>query len=191
QTVMRSINTSLFSIVPIASLLVVAVWLMGVGTLKDLALVQLIGVIAGTFSSIFLASPLLVTLKSVQKAYREHDAKVARARELAASGAGPLGRADVSGDRPADGAATATAGEPGTGAATAVDPAATAAADRGAVVARSSSVLTSGTDGDAPAGDPTVTDDTTPGDGAGTARRTVRPPSTPTTDSGRSWRPGM
>ncbi|WP_260429327.1 protein translocase subunit SecF, partial [Corynebacterium bovis] len=101
QTVMRSINTSLFSIVPIASLLVVAVWLMGVGTLKDLALVQLIGVIAGTFSSIFLASPLLVTLKSVQKAYREHDAKVARARELAASGAGPLGRADVSGDRPA------------------------------------------------------------------------------------------
>ncbi|RRQ17437.1 hypothetical protein CXF35_03150, partial [Corynebacterium bovis] len=70
--------------------------------------------------------------------------------------------------------------------------AATAAdADRGAVVARSSSVLTFGTDGDAPAGDPTVTDDTTPGDAAGTARRTVRPPSTPTTDSGRSWRPGM
>ncbi|MDN5683491.1 protein translocase subunit SecF [Corynebacterium glyciniphilum] len=83
QTVMRSLNTSLFSVVPIASLLVVAVWLMGVGTLKDLALVQFVGVIAGTFSSIYFSAPLLVTLKSRQKKMVEHDRKVARARELA------------------------------------------------------------------------------------------------------------
>ena len=37
QTLMRSFNTSLISVVPIVSLIVVAVWLLGVGTLKDLA----------------------------------------------------------------------------------------------------------------------------------------------------------
>jgi len=41
QTFMRSINTSLISVIPVMSLMVVAVWLLGVGTLKDLALVQL------------------------------------------------------------------------------------------------------------------------------------------------------
>ncbi|WP_010118726.1 protein translocase subunit SecF [Corynebacterium nuruki] len=82
QTIMRSLNTSLFSVIPIAALLVIAVWLMGVGTLKDLALVQLAGVIAGTFSSIYFSAPLLVTMKGWQKKYREHDQRVARAREL-------------------------------------------------------------------------------------------------------------
>ncbi|MEJ6548355.1 MULTISPECIES: protein translocase subunit SecF [unclassified Corynebacterium] len=107
QTVMRSLNTSLFSVVPIASLLVVAVWLMGVGTLKDLALVQFVGVIAGTFSSIYFSAPLLVTLKSRQKKMVEHDRKVARARELAA-GRGPSAPAaapdEAAGDAPSDGA---------------------------------------------------------------------------------------
>ena len=63
QTFMRSINTSLISVLPIISLMVVAVWLLGVGTLKDLALVQLVGVIVGTYSSIFFATPLLVALR--------------------------------------------------------------------------------------------------------------------------------
>ena len=48
QTFMRSINTSLISVLPILALMVIAVWLLGVGTLKDLALVQLVGVIVGT-----------------------------------------------------------------------------------------------------------------------------------------------
>ena len=48
---------------PILALIVVAVWLLGVGTLKDLALVQFVGIMVGTYSSIFFASPLLVTLR--------------------------------------------------------------------------------------------------------------------------------
>lgn len=84
QTIMRSINTSIFSLVPIASLLIVAVGIMGVGTLKDLALVQFIGVIAGTLSSIFFAAPLLVTFKMRQKKYKQHEVRVERARSLAA-----------------------------------------------------------------------------------------------------------
>lgn len=99
QTVMRSINTSLFSVVPIASLLVVAVWLMGVGMLKDLALVQFVGVIAGTFSSIYFSAPLLVTLKSRQKKMIEHNKKVARSRELAATrGSTPVAADDNAAD---------------------------------------------------------------------------------------------
>src|SRR4029077_19024772 len=63
QTFMRSINTSLISVLPIISLMVVAVWLLGVGTLKDLALVQLVGVIVGTYSSFFSPPRLLISLR--------------------------------------------------------------------------------------------------------------------------------
>ncbi|PLA13719.1 protein translocase subunit SecF [Corynebacterium riegelii] len=80
QTVMRSISTSVISALPIVALMVVAVWMLGVGTLKDLALIQLIGVIEGIFSSLFLATPLLVSLVERQKRYRDHNEEVARYR---------------------------------------------------------------------------------------------------------------
>jgi preprotein translocase subunit SecF len=83
QTFMRSINTSLISVLPIASLMVVAVWLLGVGTLKDLALVQLVGVIVGTYSSIFFATPLLVTLRERTDLVRTHTRRVLRRRKAA------------------------------------------------------------------------------------------------------------
>ena len=83
QTFMRSINTSLISVLPIASLMVVAVWLLGVGTLKDLALVQLVGVIVGTYSSIFFATPLLVTLRERTELVRTHTHRVLRRRKAA------------------------------------------------------------------------------------------------------------
>lgn len=76
QTVMRSISTTIISALPIIALIVIAVWLMGVGTLKDLALVQLIGVIEGTFSSVFLATPILVSLKNRSKKTSEHNRQV-------------------------------------------------------------------------------------------------------------------
>ena len=91
QTFMRSINTSLISVLPIIALIVVAVWLLGVGTLKDLALVQLVGVIVGTYSSIFFATPLLVTLRERTDAtVLELDKKAARyqarkAKDIAAA----------------------------------------------------------------------------------------------------------
>ncbi len=72
QTFMRSINTTLISIIPVISLMVVAVWLLGVGTLKDLALVMLVGVMCGTYSSIFFATPLLVTLRERTELVRTH-----------------------------------------------------------------------------------------------------------------------
>lgn len=80
QTFMRSISTTIISALPILALMVVAVWMMGVGTLKDLALIQLIGVIEGTFSSVFLATPLLVALKNRTAKAKRHNAEVAAYR---------------------------------------------------------------------------------------------------------------
>lgn len=80
QTFMRSINTSLIGVLPVLSLMVVAVWLLGVGTLKDLALVQLIGIVIGTYSSIFFATPLLVTLRERTELVRTHTRRVMRRR---------------------------------------------------------------------------------------------------------------
>ncbi|WP_101949697.1 protein translocase subunit SecF [Mycobacterium sp. 3519A] len=81
QTFMRSINTSLISVLPIVALMVVAVWLLGVGTLKDLALVQLVGVIVGTYSSIFFATPLLVSLRERTDLVRTHTRRVLNRRK--------------------------------------------------------------------------------------------------------------
>jgi preprotein translocase subunit SecF len=81
QTFMRSINTSLISVLPVVALMVVAVWLLGVGTLKDLALVQLVGILVGTYSSIFFATPLLVTLRERTEIVRTHTRRVAKRRK--------------------------------------------------------------------------------------------------------------
>lgn len=80
QTFMRSINTSLIGVLPVLALMVVAVWLLGVGTLKDLALVQLIGILIGTYSSIFFATPLLVTMRERTELVRNHTRRVLRRR---------------------------------------------------------------------------------------------------------------
>jgi preprotein translocase subunit SecF len=85
QTFMRSINTSLISVLPIVALMVIAVWLLGVGTLMDLALVQLVGVIVGTYSSIFFATPLLVTLRERTEKVRTHTRRVTNRRKPAAT----------------------------------------------------------------------------------------------------------
>ncbi|SDZ30275.1 preprotein translocase subunit SecF [Saccharopolyspora shandongensis] len=84
QTLMRSINTSVIALLPVIGLLVVGAGLLGVGVLQDLALVQMVGMITGVVSSIFLATPLLVDFKMRDPKYREHAAKVRQRRERAA-----------------------------------------------------------------------------------------------------------
>lgn len=91
QTFMRSINTSLISVLPVLALMVVAVWLLGVGTLKDLALVQLVGILVGTYSSIFFATPLLVTLRERTELVRTHTRRVMRRRSPGSRAAAETG----------------------------------------------------------------------------------------------------
>jgi preprotein translocase subunit SecF len=85
QTFMRSINTTLISIAPVVSLMIIAVWLLGVGTLKDLALVMLVGVLCGTYGSIFFATPLLVTMRERTEKVRTHTRRVLNRRKAAAA----------------------------------------------------------------------------------------------------------
>jgi preprotein translocase subunit SecF len=96
QTFMRSINTSLISLLPILALIVVAVWLLGVGTLQDLAMVQLVGVLVGTYSSIYFATPLLVTMRERTDLVRTHTRRVLRRRAAAAGGGSAKGAVEES-----------------------------------------------------------------------------------------------
>ncbi|GFG85385.1 protein translocase subunit SecF [Mycolicibacter algericus] len=114
QTFMRSINTSLISALPIMSLMVVAVWLLGVGTLQDLALVQLVGVVVGTYSSIYLATPLLVTLRERTELVQNHNRRVMRRRKaVVGSKTAPADdAADVDEGETTENAAVSTAATP-------------------------------------------------------------------------------
>jgi preprotein translocase subunit SecF len=93
QTLMRSINTSLIAVLPVLGLMVVGVGLLGVGTLADLALVQIVGILAGAASSVFLATPILVDIKQRDPRIRDHARRVAarRARIAAAATGEPSG----------------------------------------------------------------------------------------------------
>ena len=63
QTLVRSINTSVIALLPVAGILFVGAGLLGAGELKDLALVLFVGMLSGTYSSIFIATPVLAQLK--------------------------------------------------------------------------------------------------------------------------------
>ncbi|GGK91521.1 protein translocase subunit SecF [Planomonospora parontospora subsp. parontospora] len=103
HTLIRSLNTTLVAILPVAAILFIGTTLFGAGTLKDLSLALFVGMIVGTYSSLCVATPLLVTLKEREPRYQ------AIARRLAATGAGAGAKAARQ-PVPA-GAATASGGE--------------------------------------------------------------------------------
>jgi preprotein translocase subunit SecF len=70
QVLMRSINTSLAAVLPVLSLLVVGSWLLGARALQDFALALLVGLLTGSYSSIFIATPILAMLKRSSGAVR-------------------------------------------------------------------------------------------------------------------------
>jgi preprotein translocase subunit SecF len=68
QTIVRSANTSIVALLPVASILFVGAGLLGAGTLKDLSLALFIGLIVGTYSSIFIAPPVLAQMREKEPA---------------------------------------------------------------------------------------------------------------------------
>ena len=68
QTIVRSINTSIIALLPVGSILFVGAGLLGAGTLKDLSLALFIGLAVGTYSSIFIAPPVLAQLREREPA---------------------------------------------------------------------------------------------------------------------------
>ncbi len=82
EVLMRSINTSLISLLPIGSLLFVGSFLLGATTLREFALALFVGVATSMYSSIFLAAPLV----GVWKEREDHWIKVRRRLERRGSG---------------------------------------------------------------------------------------------------------
>ncbi|HEY6276887.1 MAG TPA: protein translocase subunit SecF [Streptosporangiaceae bacterium] len=70
QTLVRSINTSVIALLPVAAILFIGAGLLGAGELKDLALVLFVGMLSGTYSSICIATPVLADLKEREPQYR-------------------------------------------------------------------------------------------------------------------------
>jgi len=77
-TLMRSINTTVVALLPVAGLLFIGGGLLGAGMLNDISLSLFVGLAAGAYSSIFIATPLVADLKE-----REPQMKALRKRVLA------------------------------------------------------------------------------------------------------------
>jgi preprotein translocase subunit SecF len=71
QTLVRSINTSVVALLPVASILLIGYFLLGPGTLLDLSLALFVGIAVGTYSSIFIATPVLADLREREPVMQE------------------------------------------------------------------------------------------------------------------------
>ncbi|WP_375486143.1 protein translocase subunit SecF [uncultured Jatrophihabitans sp.] len=111
QTLMRSINTSVIALLPVAGLLFVGAGILGVGTIEDLALILFVGLLSGAYSSLFLATPVVVDLTEREPQYkaltkrvmakRSSEARKAEEAGLAGVGAGTATSARTGGPAPA------------------------------------------------------------------------------------------
>ncbi len=87
QTLVRSINTSVVAALPVASILFIGSVLLGAGTLRDIALALFIGIVAGTYSTIFIAAPLYSHLRENEPEDRKWGTPRKVARERVGDGA--------------------------------------------------------------------------------------------------------
>jgi preprotein translocase subunit SecF len=78
QTLVRSINTSIIALLPVAAILFIGGGLLGAGELNDLALVLFVGMLSGTYSSICIATPVLADLKERDPQYKALAKRVAQ-----------------------------------------------------------------------------------------------------------------
>jgi len=82
QTLVRSINTSVVAVLPVGSILFIGSVLLGAGTLRDIALALFIGIIAGTYSSVFIAAPMYVHLRENEPENKKQGRKVKQPRPV-------------------------------------------------------------------------------------------------------------
>ncbi len=84
QVLVRSINTTVIGVLPVAALLFAGAFILGEGPLKDLALALFVGMVSGAYSSIFIATPLLAQLREREPDMKKLASRVAsrRSKEL-------------------------------------------------------------------------------------------------------------
>lgn len=73
QTLVRSINTSIVAILPVAAILFIGTIALGAGTLRDISLALFIGILVGTYSTIFIAAPLYAWMRQNETIVRKED----------------------------------------------------------------------------------------------------------------------
>jgi preprotein translocase subunit SecF len=97
QVLMRSLNTTLAAVLPVLSLLIIGSGVMGAVTLREFALALLVGLMTGSYSSIFVASPLVAIAKEREPKYRPLMGRHVTGTELErlVLGGTPSGRRDV------------------------------------------------------------------------------------------------
>ena len=76
QTLVRSINTSVVAVLPVAAILFIGAFLLGAGTLRDISLALFIGILVGTYSTIFIAAPLYSQLREGEAKYAKQAERV-------------------------------------------------------------------------------------------------------------------
>ncbi|MDJ1371045.1 protein translocase subunit SecF [Gulosibacter molinativorax] len=84
QTLVRSINTSVVALLPVAAILFIGAFVMGAGTLRDISLALFIGIIVGALSTVFIAGPLYAQLRTTEPGIKDIDREILEAREKAA-----------------------------------------------------------------------------------------------------------
>jgi preprotein translocase subunit SecF len=87
QTLVRSINTGVVAALPVAAILFIGAVVLGAGTLRDIALSLLVGILIGTYSTIFIAAPLYSQLRENEPELQKRSKKVATTRANSISGA--------------------------------------------------------------------------------------------------------
>lgn len=77
QTLVRSINTSVVAVLPVAAILFIGSYLLGAGTLKDLSLALFVGIIVSALSTLFVQAPMFHWLRHKDEDVVAHDKKMA------------------------------------------------------------------------------------------------------------------
>ncbi|AWI29358.1 protein translocase subunit SecF [Streptomyces tirandamycinicus] len=85
STLVRSINTTVVALLPVAGLLFIGGGFLGAGMLNDISLSLFVGLAAGAYSSIFIATPLVADLKEREPAMKALKKRVLAKREAAAA----------------------------------------------------------------------------------------------------------
>ncbi|HEY4269574.1 MAG TPA: protein translocase subunit SecF [Galbitalea sp.] len=84
QTLVRSINTSVVALLPVAAILFIGAAFLGAGTLRDISLALFVGILSGTYSTIFVAAPLYALMRENEPAIQKRTKRTTVARTTGA-----------------------------------------------------------------------------------------------------------
>ena len=85
QTLVRSINTGVVAVLPVAAILFIGAFVLGAETLSDISLAMFVGTIVGTYSTLFVAAPLYSLFRENEPAIEARDKRTLALRAKSVS----------------------------------------------------------------------------------------------------------